>query len=81
MHLQGTVAGNKIEGLLSRTVALEQCFDSRPDDVQEQRRRDELRRCVVIPPLYLVLIAFQQVRAYRRTTAVSGREVSTAATR
>ena len=54
MHLQGTVAiGNKIENLLSRIVALEERFDSRPGDVAEQRRRDELIRYVVVPPFIL----------------------------
>ena len=82
MHPQGIIAiGNKIEDLLSRIVALEQRFDSRTDDVAERRRRDDLRRCVIIPPLYVVLSSFQQVRTHRRTTAVSDREVSTAATR
>ena len=61
MHLQETVAvGNKIEDLLSRIVALEECFDSRPDDVAEQRRRNELRWFVIIPQLYLVLNSFQR---------------------
>ncbi|KAF9645513.1 hypothetical protein BDM02DRAFT_3189660 [Thelephora ganbajun] len=41
---------NKIEDLLSRIVALEEHFYSRPDDVEEQRRRSELIRHVVIPP-------------------------------
>ncbi|KAF9786262.1 hypothetical protein BJ322DRAFT_775758 [Thelephora terrestris] len=41
---EGTVAiGNRIEGLLSRVIALERSFDSRPSDVPERRRRDELR--------------------------------------
>ena len=82
MHLQGTIAvGNRIEDLLSRIVALEECFDSRPDNVEEHRRRDELRWCVIIPPLHLVLSSFQQVWTHRRTTAVSDREVSAATTR
>ncbi|KAF9644990.1 hypothetical protein BDM02DRAFT_3121009 [Thelephora ganbajun] len=42
---QGTVViGNKIEDLLSRIVALEERFYSRPDDVEEQRRRRGLIR-------------------------------------
>ena len=36
--------GNKIENLLSRVVAVEDHFNSRPSDVAEQRRRDELIR-------------------------------------
>ena len=51
MRSQGAVAvGNKIEGLLSRIVALENHFDSRPSDVADQRRRDELRRYVATFP-------------------------------
>ena len=34
--------GNKVEVLLPRVAALEEHFDSRPGDVAEQRRRDEL---------------------------------------
>ncbi|KAF9646646.1 YVTN repeat-like/Quino protein amine dehydrogenase [Thelephora ganbajun] len=42
---QGTIAiGNKVEVLLSRIVALEERFDSRPDGVEELRRRDRLIR-------------------------------------
>ena len=36
--------GKKIENLLSRVVAVEERFSSRPSDVAEQRRRDELMR-------------------------------------
>lgn len=44
MRVQAAVAvGNKTEDLLSRIVALEKHFDSRPSDVAEQRRRDQLR--------------------------------------
>ena len=49
MHLQGTIVGNKIENLLSRVVALEARFGTLPDDVEEQRRRRELIRYVVLP--------------------------------
>ena len=52
---------NKVEVLLSHVVALEECFDSRPGDVTEQRRRDQLIRCVIAPPLNLDLITFQRV--------------------
>ncbi|KAF9645835.1 hypothetical protein BDM02DRAFT_395499 [Thelephora ganbajun] len=41
---QETTAIGKIEYLLSRVVALEERFYSRPDDVAEQRRRDKLIR-------------------------------------
>ncbi|KAF9642335.1 hypothetical protein BDM02DRAFT_2327599 [Thelephora ganbajun] len=46
---QETVAIGKIEYLLSRVVALEEHFYSRPDDVEEQRHRDKLIRYVIIP--------------------------------
>ena len=46
---QGIVAlGNKVEVLLPRIAALEKHFDSRPSDVAEQRRRDELIRYVTM---------------------------------
>ncbi|KAF9642143.1 hypothetical protein BDM02DRAFT_2540684 [Thelephora ganbajun] len=41
---QETTAIGKIKYLLSRVVALERRFYSRPDDVAEQRRRDKLIR-------------------------------------
>jgi len=40
--------GNKVEVLLPRIAALEEHFDSRPSDVAEQRRRDELKQCVTM---------------------------------
>ena len=49
MHLQETVVINKIEDLLSRITALEARFATRPGDVQEQRRRHELIRYVILP--------------------------------
>ncbi|KAF9642677.1 hypothetical protein BDM02DRAFT_3192825 [Thelephora ganbajun] len=46
---QGTIAiGNGIETLLSRIVALEELFYSRPGDVEEQRRRDKLIRTAAV---------------------------------
>lgn len=49
MLLQGAISvGNKVEDLLSRIVVLENHLDSCPSDVVEQRRRDELCRCVAI---------------------------------
>ena len=57
-NFQGSAAvGNKISNLLSRIVGLESCFDSRPSDVAEQRRRDDLIRCVTISSLLPVLIS------------------------
>jgi hypothetical protein len=57
-NMQGsTAARNKID-VLSRIVALEQSFNSRPGNVAEQRRRDELLRYVAIPPLCLAALTF-----------------------
>ena len=39
---------NRIENLLSRVVSLEERFNSRPSDVADQRRRDELIRYVTV---------------------------------
>ena len=44
--------GNKLEILLPRVAALEEHFDSRPSDVAEQRRRDELIRYVTMLTSY-----------------------------
>ena len=56
---QGTVTvGGKIEGLISRVVALEERFNSPPNDVEEQRRRNELIRYAAAPPLWQVLTSF-----------------------
>ncbi|KAF9646631.1 hypothetical protein BDM02DRAFT_2987132 [Thelephora ganbajun] len=41
-HQETIGIGNKVEGLLSRIVGLEERFYSRPDDVEEQRRRSQL---------------------------------------
>ncbi|KAF9646737.1 hypothetical protein BDM02DRAFT_2976922 [Thelephora ganbajun] len=43
-HQETVAIGNRVESLLSRIVALEEHFYSRPDDVAEQRRRDKLIR-------------------------------------
>lgn len=59
---QGTVVGNKIEDLLLRVVALEKSFDSRPNDVAEQRRRGEVIRYAVNIHAFLGLNLFQQAR-------------------
>ena len=48
--MQEIVAVRNIEGLLSRITALEALFAKRPGDVEEQRRRNDLIRYVVIPP-------------------------------
>ena len=39
---------NRIENLLSHVVSLEERFNSRPSDVADQRRRDELIRYVTV---------------------------------
>ena len=44
--------GNKVVTLLSRIVALEDCFDSPPSSVAEQRRRGDLIwYATTLPPL------------------------------
>ena len=48
-HLQETVTVRNIEGLLSHVVALEELFGKRPNDVEEQRWRNELIRYATIP--------------------------------
>ena len=53
--------GDKITGLLLRIAVLENHFDSRPSDVSEQRRRDELRRYVTTFLLDPMLSSFQKV--------------------
>ena len=48
MAFQGTIAvESSIKNLLPRVIALEEHFDSRPGDVAEHRRREELIRYVV----------------------------------
>ena len=49
---------NEIEPLLLDVAILEESLDSRPGDVAEQRRRDELIRYVITPPLDLDLSSF-----------------------
>ena len=49
--LQESVSvGNKVEVLLQRIASLEALFATLPGDVDEQRRRYDLIRYVVIPP-------------------------------
>ena len=70
--------GNKVENLFSSVTALEEDFNSRPDDVAEQRRRDELIRYATIPPFHPVLTSFQEAQCYRGTAAVVVRGVRVA---
>ena len=49
MRPQETTVDSSIENLLSRIVALETRFATRPGDVEEQRRRSELIQYVIIP--------------------------------
>ena len=72
--------GYEVELLLSHVVALEECFNSRPGDVAEQRLRDELIRYVLLPPQVLVLSFSQRVGTHTRTTDVVVREPRAAAT-
>ena len=43
---------NKIEVLLLHADALEEHFGTRPGDVAEQRRRDEIIQYAISPSLY-----------------------------
>ena len=74
------VTKNKIEDILSRVAILETLFATSPGDVAEQRRRDQLIRYVVIPPLDSILSSIQQVQGHRRTTAAFIRESRSSAT-
>ena len=57
--------GNKVEVLLPRIAALEEHFDSRPSDVAEQRRRDELIQYVTILSSYgTALTLSSQLRCF-----------------
>lgn len=47
---------NRIEILLSHVVVLEERLDSRPSDIAEQRRRDDLIRFVLV---YLLRLVFK----------------------
>ena len=48
---QGAIAvGNRTEVLLSRVDAVEKHFDSRPDDLADQRRREGLKEYAIPPP-------------------------------
>ena len=73
---------NTAENLLSRVAALEALFATPPGDghVEEQRRRSELIRYVVILPPDSVLNSFQRARRHRGTIAVIVREVRAAET-
>ena len=62
MYFQGAVAvRNKVENILSRTVELEEVFDSRPHDVAKQWRRNKLREYVTTFPFNLVLSISQRL--------------------
>ena len=51
---------NRVKNLLSRVVALEERFNSRPSDVTDQRHRDGLIRYVTAHPFRSVLISPQK---------------------
>ena len=53
----------KIENLLSRVVALEECFDSPPSGVAQQRCRNDLIRYATISPLFPALIPLSQLNS------------------
>ena len=79
-HFQAAVTvGNRINIILSRLVALEELFDSRPSDVAEQRRRDGLIRYVILSPFSFVLCLspLQRVWTHSRETRIVSREDTT----
>ena len=56
-NFQETFAvGNRVANLLSPIVALEDCFDSLPSGVAEQRRQKGLIRYAAVPSLLPTLI-------------------------
>ena len=70
--------GNKIENLLSRVAALEECFDSLPSGVAQQRCQKGLIVYATIPPLFPMLISSQQAQSNRGTTTVVVRKAGVA---
>ena len=55
---------NKVEDLISRVATLEADFATLPGGVDEQRRRRELIRYVVLPLWGSVLTSFEQAQGY-----------------
>lgn len=70
-----------IENLLSRITKIEEHFDSRPGDVVELNRRNELIRYVIGTLTHLLLSYFQQAQGYRRATAGFTAEAESTANR
>ena len=61
--------GNRVAILLSPITALEDCFDSPPSGVAEQRRQKDLIRYATVPSLLPALIPPQRAQRNRGTTA------------
>ena len=59
--------GNKIENLLSRVVAVEDRFNSRPSDVAEQRRRDEVMRYAIFSFMFSTYLLPASSRSSRNS--------------
>jgi len=80
IHLQETlVVRDKIEDLLSRVAALEADFATLPGDVDEQRRRRELIRYVILSLWGSTLTSFQRAQGHRGEIAVFLQEARAAA--
>ena len=61
---------NKTEDLLSRVATLEPDFATLPGGVDEQRRRHQLIRYVVLPLWSSILTSLQQAQGHRGEIAV-----------
>ena len=67
---------NKVANLLPRIVALEERFDTRPGDVAEQRRRDDLIRYNTILSLFTPQCSFpiSKLKAIEEQLRLSDRQ-------
>ena len=61
---------NKIQDLVSRLATLEERFDSKPFDVEEQRCRNDVIQYAFVSLSYLILSFSQKAGGYRTTTAI-----------
>ena len=72
---------NKVEDLISRLITLEGLLGTPAGDVEEQRRREELTKYTIDPPLFdSPLSSFQEAPLHRRRVPVVLPEAANAAT-
>ena len=70
-HIQeATHVEDKIDGLVLRLTTLEERFDSKPSDTEEQRWRMDVIRYAFAPLSYPMLNSSQKTGGYRTTIAV-----------